>query len=611
MNLESSPCLPTPNTIREPLINNTKENESNTISTNTGSVVEPIPIDDGTNVCNDSLDVIHLTHSSMDNDTNLYPTVNVLKNKRIPMNDAEQTVSPKLSLYVWNVHFYNDMGDEVYFDASGYPPSIFDIFNWYVTQNGLSTYTKVGNYESATSAGSKLVINDELMVWKGGQQKVPLSVCTTSCLPGHRKANQRGQPKCCFICIPCSEGEIANQTDSTDCLRCPEDHMSNERRDKCFQKSLEFLAYEDPLGATLAASALAFAMVPTTILIIFIQYKNTPVVKANNREISYLLLIALIMCCLCSLVFIGRPNMVTCAIRQAAFGIVFTLCVACVLAKTIMVVIAFKATNPNSNLRKWVGSALPYTIILSCTLSQIILCIIWQLTSSPFPETNMKFLSGTIIIECNEGSIVAFWCMLGYMGLLSCASFLVAFLARKLPDSFNETQFITFSMLVFVSVWLSFIPAYLSTKGKYMVAVEIFAILSSSTGLLSCIFLPKCYIIIFQPQRDTFNFIKKSHFTKTKTITTDLQHVSSKLHITITFDIKMCSHIEKSLLVWSWIIRIIMEICVAQYLHLANAHCYGGSPTKEFCVCTPGVIQYVISFHFSPWSCASDVSTFK
>ncbi|XP_043922282.1 vomeronasal type-2 receptor 26-like [Protopterus annectens] len=359
------------------------------------------------------------------------------------------------------------------------------------------------------------------LAWKTAaavaQEQVPLSVCTASCPLGQRKADQQGRPKCCFMCIPCSEGEIANQTDSVECLKCPDDHMSNDRRDKCLPKVLEFLAYEDPLGATLAALAFGFAMMPTTILIIFIQHKDTPVVRANNREISYLLLTALILCCLCSLIFIGRPNTVTCVIRQAAFGIVFTLCVTCVLAKTIMVVLAFKATNPNSYLRKWVGPTLPSIMILCCTFFQIILCILWQLTSPPFPEANMKFLSGTIIIECNEGSVVAFWCMLGYMGILSCASFVVAFIARRLPDSFNEAQFITFSMVVFVSVWLSFIPAYLSTKGKYMVAVEIFAILSSSTGLLSCIFLPKCYIILRQPHMNTREYLMGKGSTDKRT----------------------------------------------------------------------------------------------
>ncbi|XP_014353272.1 extracellular calcium-sensing receptor-like [Latimeria chalumnae] len=409
--------------------------------------------------------------------------------------------------YIKNVNFKNKLGEKVYFDDKGISPALYDIINWQLTPEGNFKYVEVGKINFGASPGKEFIINSSALMWNEGHTQVPRSVCSESCPPGYRKAARRGEPICCFDCIRCSEGEITNQTDSSECLECPEDHWSNDRRDKCILTLIEFLSYEEPLGAILASISIFSSLIPAAVLCSFIRYHDTPIVKANNRELSYLLLLALMLCFLCSLIFIGQPLVATCMLRQTAFGIIFALCVSCVLAKTIMVVIAFNTTKPNSNLKKWVGPKLANSIVFVCTLFQVIICITWLSSSPPFPEQNMKSQPGTIIIECNEGSTVAFWCMLGYMGLLAIISFIVAFLARNLPDSFNEAKFITFSMLVFVIVWLSFIPAYLSTRGKYMVAVEIFAILASSAGLLACIFFPKCYIILLRPDKNTREYL--------------------------------------------------------------------------------------------------------
>ncbi|XP_069072200.1 extracellular calcium-sensing receptor-like [Pleurodeles waltl] len=403
--------------------------------------------------------------------------------------------------YIKNIHLQGST--RTFFDRYGNPPARYDVVNWQRSRQGTFKQVKVGEYDSSAPSGTTLIINNSAILWAAGSKEVPTSVCSSSCLSGFRKASKEGEPICCFQCIPCSQGEISNHTDSIECFTCSWDQWPNENQDLCLPKTTEFLSYEEPLGAVLATISVFFSSIPVAILGIFICHRDTAIVKANNRSLSYLLLLSLTLCFLCSLTFIGYPTAGKCLVRQAAFGINFSLCVSCILAKTIMVVIAFKATKPNSNLRRWVGLQLSYTIISVCTLLQFILCIFWLSLSPPFSMYNIHSQPGKIIFECNEGSPFAFWIMLGYLGLLATISFIVAFLSRKLPDSFNEAKFITFSMLAFLSVWLSFIPAYLSTKGKYMVAMEIFAILSSSFGLLFCIFFPKCYIILLKPEMNT------------------------------------------------------------------------------------------------------------
>ncbi|XP_058038463.1 vomeronasal type-2 receptor 116-like [Ahaetulla prasina] len=352
-------------------------------------------------------------------------------------------------------------------------------------------------HASKLKAGEKIVERR----WKlqSPWQTLPLSICNEKCPFGYSKVKIEEKLSCCYDCRQCPEGKIADQMDLDDCFPCPEDQYPNKGQDNCLPKIVTYLTFHEPLGISLVTISVSFSVISAMVLGIFIKHKDTPIVKANNRNLTYILLIALLLSFLCTLLFIGQPDQVKCLLRQTTFGITFSIALSCILGKTTIVVLAFMATKPGSKMMKWVGRRMANTIVLSVFMAQFSICVVWLAISPPFPDSDMHSMVEEIVLECNEGSTTMFYTVLGFMGLLTAVTFTVAFLARNLPDSFNEAKFITFSMLVFCSVWVSFVPTYLSTKGKYVVAVEIFSILASAAGLLGCIFSPKCYIIILRP----------------------------------------------------------------------------------------------------------------
>uniref|UniRef100_A0A3Q3SB03 Extracellular calcium-sensing receptor-like n=1 Tax=Mastacembelus armatus TaxID=205130 RepID=A0A3Q3SB03_9TELE len=382
------------------------------------------------------------------------------------------------------INFKTKEGDEVYFNQNGDPAAKYEIINWQPTENGIVDFVTVGLYDTSLSADKQLKVQNNSLVWAQNSKQVPVSVCSEKCPPGTRKVLQKGKPVCCYDCIRCAEGEISNTT------------------------------------VLLTAASLFGTFMTVGVAVIFFSHRKSPIVRANNSELSFLLLFSLTLCFLCSLTFIGRPSDWSCMLRHTAFGITFVLCISCVLGKTMVVLMAFRATLPGSNVMKWFGPVQQRLSVLAFTLIQVVICILWLSISPPFPFKNFMGFKDKIILECALGSALGFWAVLGYIGLLAILCFILAFLARKLPDNFNEAKFITFSMLIFCAVWITFIPAYVSSPGKFSVAVEIFAILASSFGLLICIFIPKCYIILLKPEKNT----KKNMMGKLYTIIISLQN---------------------------------------------------------------------------------------
>uniref|UniRef100_A0A8C4QXD4 G-protein coupled receptors family 3 profile domain-containing protein n=2 Tax=Eptatretus burgeri TaxID=7764 RepID=A0A8C4QXD4_EPTBU len=154
-------------------------------------------------------------------------------------------------------------------------------------------------------------------------------------------------------------------------------------------------------------------------------------------------------------------------------------------------------TEQNNNSQKY--KLLKNWVVLFISLGpQITLSLTWIFVGQTHVNLNTQVHPGIIIVECGGDSPAWAVCNITFLGVMAAICLGLASKAQKLPSAKNEAKFITFSMLTFLLVGLAFIPANSSTQGKFKIATEIFALIAIAYSLLGCIFITKCYSMLFK-----------------------------------------------------------------------------------------------------------------
>ncbi|XP_036929302.1 G-protein coupled receptor family C group 6 member A isoform X2 [Acanthopagrus latus] len=334
-----------------------------------------------------------------------------------------------------------------------------------------------------------------------------ISKCSNSCVAGEFKKTAEGQHTCCYECINCTENYYSNSTDMDQCLSCDtKSEWSPKGSSSCIPKARLFFSWRDGFAVVLLTFSALGILLALLVSALFLHQRDTPVVKAAGGPLSQAMLFSLVISFISAVLFVGQPNSFQCKARQVLFGISFTLCVSCILVKTLQIQLAFQFDPRLQEVLRRLYQ--PYVIICVCVALQAAICICWLVLKSPFKHIIRN--PTTLLEDCHEGSYLGFGVMLGYIAVLAFVCFVCAFRGRKLPQQYNEAKFITFSMLLYLISWLLFVPVYVTTSGVYLPAVEMVVILISNYGILSCHFFPKCYIILFKKDQNTRSAFRKN-----------------------------------------------------------------------------------------------------
>lgn len=295
-------------------------------------------------------------------------------------------------------------------------------------------------------------------------------------------------------------------TDLHVCTNCSNGTWSPSGSTQCRKRDEYFLEWSNAYPITIIVAAAFGILLLLVVFIIFLVYRDSQPMKIAEVRLSCVMMTGLSVSFASVICFIGRPSVHLCQARQVMYAMGFTLCVSCILVKAFRTFLAFLPFGLLTS-RRLHRLYKPPVIVIVLTTVQGIICLLWLIFDSPgIDDTPAPPQSMTKLILCSEGSFIGLGIMLSYIGLLALVGFLLAFKGRKVPQEFSETGYIIFSMLMYLFVWVCFIPVYITiTKNKPLVQAS--AILVSSYSIIFCHFLPKCHQALWGSNTDALERI--------------------------------------------------------------------------------------------------------
>ncbi|XP_069004978.1 metabotropic glutamate receptor 4-like [Embiotoca jacksoni] len=413
--------------------------------------------------------------------------------------------------HIRRLNFAGIAGNPVLFNENGDAPGRYEIYQYQI-RNRTAEYKIIGNWTD------QLDLNVSSMQWPGGVRQIPSSICSHPCQAGERKKIVKGIP-CCWHCERCDGYQY--QADTYTCKMCRFDLRPNENHTGCVPIPIVKLEWSSPWAVIPVLIAVVGIMATLFVVVTFVRYNDTPIVKASGRELSYVLLTGIFLCYATTFLMISTPDVGICSLRRIFLGLGMSISYAALLTKTNRIYRIFEQGSMCVSAPKFISPASQLVITFTLASVQLLGVCIWfgvdpskaiidyedQRTSNPVQAR------GVLKCDISDLSLI---CLLGYSMLLMVTCTVYAIKTRGVPETFNEAKPIGFTMYTTCIIWLAFIPIFFgtsqSTEKMYIQTTTLTISVSLSASVsLGLLYMPKVYVVLFHPEQ---NVLKRTRSLK-------------------------------------------------------------------------------------------------
>ncbi|NXL95312.1 TS1R3 protein, partial [Alectura lathami] len=415
---------------------------------------------------------------------------------------------PKAPIRSWQLlNFMNILpfkvnGRSFRFDESHGTNTGYKLIFWQ-WKNGTLTHLPVGAYDES------LYINKSLIQFHTADQKEPTSECFSQCKPGQIR-QIKGFNLCCYDCTDCPENTFCSSADSSTCTPCLKHQWSPIRSTQCYNRSERYLFWNEPLAIGLLIPMFIIISLTCLTAALFFKKLETPLVQASGGKLNLFALFALMLLCLSSCLYIGKPSDNCCMMQQIVHALCLNACFSTLVTKSLEICLLTEFPRCAPAALRWVTRGRAWLVVALCLLTEGLLCFCYVHLGSDYMAPNYKSLPTEVLLICDTASWPGFALMHGGNACLAFICLLCTFMVQTSGKKYNIARGITFASLIYFIIWIPFIAVFATVKTVLRSVTQIANILLVSVGILGTYYIPKCYILLLKPDMNTADYFQNS-----------------------------------------------------------------------------------------------------
>ncbi|NXO83498.1 TS1R3 protein, partial [Sitta europaea] len=411
---------------------------------------------------------------------------------------------PKTPIRSWQLlHFMNTLpfevnGQSFKFDQSHSTNTGYKLIFW-AWKDGTLTYLPVGDYDQS------LYVRKSQIQFHTADKKEPTSECFRRCQPGQFR-RIKGFNLCCYDCTDCSENTFWSSTDSTRCSPCPRHLWAPARSTRCQPRTERFLSWHEPLAVALLTLVALTATLSCGTALLFLRHLRSPLVQLAGGARALLGLLCLLLQSLSCGLYVGRPSGALCSLQQLSYALCLNGCFSTMVPKALEIALLTEFPRCAPRLLRWVTHSRAWLLVAASLLTQAVLCCCHLRLGPDYLVADYESLPSEVLLVCGTQSWAAFALLHGYNSCLAFACFLCTFMVQTPGRRYNVARGITFATFIYFVIWIFFVVIFATLRTVLRAVTQICTILATTLGILASYFVPKCYILVFRPELNTWDY---------------------------------------------------------------------------------------------------------